>query len=159
MSNLNYNISDLLLDSVGLKCLDLSWVRVVLGTGCPGYELSWARVVLGTSCPDPKCLITQLFWDTVNMNCSHLTQSFTMCKTGLPILLCFAWRCDRLKCLSPRLLIDTMSDKNTPRLTCCITVCQTKCPIPCRLLVRLLSTQYPWQSGLVSSTYGIPKID
>ena len=27
------------------------WVRVVLGTSCPGYELSWVRVVLGTSCP------------------------------------------------------------------------------------------------------------
>ena len=31
--------------------LQLSWVRVVLGTSCPGYELSWVRVVLGTSCP------------------------------------------------------------------------------------------------------------
>ena len=28
-----------------------TWVRVVLGTSCLGYELSWVRVVLGTSCP------------------------------------------------------------------------------------------------------------
>ena len=27
-----------------------TWVRVVLGTSCLGYELSWVRVVLGTNC-------------------------------------------------------------------------------------------------------------
>ena len=27
-----------------------SWVRVVLGTSFPGYELSWVRVFLGTNC-------------------------------------------------------------------------------------------------------------
>ena len=38
---------------LGTSCpgYELSWVRVVLGTSCLGYELSWVRVVLGTSCP------------------------------------------------------------------------------------------------------------
>ena len=35
-------------------------VRVVLGTGCLGYELSWVRVVFGTSCPDPDIIYTTI---------------------------------------------------------------------------------------------------
>ena len=66
---------------------DTTWVRVVLGTSCPGYELSWVRVVLGTSCPGyelswvrvvlgTSCLGYELSWVRV-VQIPHTRKSYS----------------------------------------------------------------------------------
>ena len=170
-------ISYILLQSVlGWRVIDMATCLLLGGTGFPclityillsrlEYDIPYlllARVVLNR-------LLPQLLLDTVRMNCPHPTHSVTICQMESLIISCFALCCARGKCLLPHLLVDTMSDQNVPRLTCCVTLCQTKCSIPCQQVVRpcaklklldplcaFVSTQYPWQSWLASSTCGIP---
>ena len=72
-----------------------SWVRVVLGTSCPGYELSWVRVVqipvistwywaLCYDCSNVRCVICVFL---VYISCSLLTK--LMCSfVGYSIKVC-----------------------------------------------------------------------